>query len=496
MHRAMRAAGPRERALRRSFRLLPLAAAIALVCSGTAHAATIAVNDASDDSVPGKCTLADAVAAVNTSAAVNACVAGDGSNDTIDLSFFTSATTISFVNPTAADRMSAIALTKPATITGPVGSDGKPLVTIARDVDAIYFRMIATSADLTLQNTIVSGGYANERGAGVYASGNANLTISNSVVKNNTSAGPGIYSGGGIASEYGNITLSNSTVSGNFANENGGGIYTLHEGTITLNNSTISGNHADYSGGGVYSFNGDVTVNNSTVSGNAVFQTYYYNGMPQPSGGFSGGGINVFQTLRMTNSTVTGNYSRLGSGGVFVGGKFYGGRPMGPSQRAHPTVSPYLTGNAYLYFSTISGNTGNTNFPLTSGFVGSNYLKAVGTIVKGNQFGDMQLAFPGVQFMGSNNIIGSPPGQAPLDTRDCDPMLGPLANNGGPTQTMGLLDGSCAIDTGPAALPNGISTDQRGLARPVNAVGDVGAFEKQGPNDPLPDIVFQDGFDT
>src|SRR4051794_16556129 len=99
MHRAMRAAGPRERGSRRSFRLLPLAAAIALVCSGATHAATIAVNDTSDDSVPGKCTLADAVAAVNTPAAVNACIAGDGSNDTIDLSFFTSATTISFVNP-------------------------------------------------------------------------------------------------------------------------------------------------------------------------------------------------------------------------------------------------------------------------------------------------------------------------------------------------------------------------------------------------------------
>ena len=493
--RSKRVESRRASASRTQFRLLPLAAAMAL-CSGNAAAATIAVNDPSDDSVPGKCTLADAVAAINTASAVNGCIAGNGSSDTIDLSFFTAATTISFVNPAAADRLSAIAFTKPATLAGPVGSDGKPLVTIERNVDAgLNFRVIATSADLTIQNAIVTGGYGNERGIGVYASGQANLTISNSVVSNNAISGPGLYSGGGIASQYGNITLTNSTVSGNSANNNGGGIYALHEGAITLNGCTVSGNHADYSGGGIYSFGGDVTVDSSTVSGNKVFKSYYYNGMFQPEGGFSGGGINVFQTLHMTNSTVTGNYSRLGSAGVYVGGKFYGGRPDGRPRRAHPASSPYLTGNAYLYFSTISGNVGNANFMFTNGFVGSNYLKAIGTIVTGNQFGNMQLSFPGVHFMGSNNIIGSPPGQAPLDTRDCDPMLGVLGDYGGPTQTLPLLDGSCAIDTGPTVLPAGISTDQRGLPRPVNTVSDVGAVEKQGPNDP-PDIVFQDGFEA
>ena len=493
--RSKRVESRRASASRTQFRLLPLAAAVAF-CGGNAAAATIAVNDLSDDSVPGKCTLADAVAAINSASAVNGCIAGNGSSDTIDLSFFTAATTISFVNPTAADRLSAIAFTKPATITGPVGSDGKPLVTIERNVDAgLYFRVIATSADLTIQNTIVTGGYASERGIGVYASGHANLTITNSVVSNNKIAGPGTYSGGGIASQYGNITLSNSTVSGNFANNNGGGIYALHEGAITLNNSTVSGNHADYSGGGIYSFNGSVTVNSSTVSGNKVFKSYYYNGVFQPEGGFSGGGINVYQTLHMTNSTVTGNYSRLGSAGVYVGGAFYGGRPGGHPRRAHPAVSPYLTGNTFLYFSTISGNYGNPNFQLTDGILAGNYLKAIGNIVTGNEFGDMQLSFPGVHFIGSNNIIGSPPPQAPADTRDCDPMLGPLGDYGGPTQTLPLLEGSCAIDTGPLVLPDGITTDQRGLPRPVNTISDVGAVEKQGANDP-PDFIFQDGFEA
>jgi len=56
-----------------------------------------------------------------------------------------------------------------------------------------------------------------------------------------------------------------------------------------------------------------------------------------------------------------------------------------------------------------------------------------------------------------------------------DPMVGPLANNGGPTLTMALLPGSPAIDAAdPAAAP---ATDQRGVPRPVGPAPDIGAFE-------------------
>jgi hypothetical protein len=67
-----------------------------------------------------------------------------------------------------------------------------------------------------------------------------------------------------------------------------------------------------------------------------------------------------------------------------------------------------------------------------------------------------------------------------------DPLLGPLQDNGGPTQTMALMPGSPAIDAGNSSGP---STDQRGDPRPVdftgipNAAGgdgaDIGAFEVQ-----------------
>ncbi len=67
-----------------------------------------------------------------------------------------------------------------------------------------------------------------------------------------------------------------------------------------------------------------------------------------------------------------------------------------------------------------------------------------------------------------------------------DPLLGPLQDNGGPTQTMAPMPDSPAIDAGKAF---GLSTDQSGQARPVdfsgvaNAAGgdgsDIGAFELQ-----------------
>ncbi len=68
---------------------------------------------------------------------------------------------------------------------------------------------------------------------------------------------------------------------------------------------------------------------------------------------------------------------------------------------------------------------------------------------------------------------------------DVDPMLGPLAGNGGPTQTHTLLSGSPAIDMGdPAILFNPAEFDQRGspFARVVDGGGlriDMGAYERQ-----------------
>src|SRR5262245_60451640 len=68
---------------------------------------------------------------------------------------------------------------------------------------------------------------------------------------------------------------------------------------------------------------------------------------------------------------------------------------------------------------------------------------------------------------------------APGSLNNTDPALGPLGDYGGPTPTMPLLAGSPAIDRAISAFCP--STDQRGVARPVGAGCDIGAFES-GPS--------------
>ena len=82
----------------------------------------------------------------------------------------------------------------------------------------------------------------------------------------------------------------------------------------------------------------------------------------------------------------------------------------------------------------------------------------VGSIVAGNS----QVDIPGSSTYSGHNLIGG------------DPKLGPLANNGGPTDTLLPLAGSPAIDQGGATCP---ATDQRGIVRPQGAACDIGAVE-------------------
>jgi hypothetical protein len=86
-----------------------------------------------------------------------------------------------------------------------------------------------------------------------------------------------------------------------------------------------------------------------------------------------------------------------------------------------------------------------------------------------------------------HNLIGNSQGGSGYDATDLldvNPLLGPLHNNGGPTQTMALLPGSPAIDAGDnTGAPD---WDQRGPGYPriVNGIIDIGAFEYQGDGSP------------
>ena len=95
--------------------------------------------------------------------------------------------------------------------------------------------------------------------------------------------------------------------------------------------------------------------------------------------------------------------------------------------------------------------------------------------------------------VGANNLIGAADAAIvlPPDTLHDDPLLLPLADNGGPTWTMALEPASPAIDTGNDVAA--LATDQRGggYVRVSGAAADIGAYERQ----PLPDAIFGNGFE-
>ena len=261
------------------------------------------------------------------------------------------------------------------------------------------------------------------------------------------------YVGGAIDNGE-NLTLTNVTISGN-TSDSGGGIY--NSGSLTLTDSSISGNVASNYGGGIYN-DGSLTLINSTISGNTSFQ---------------GGGIYNADSLTLINSTISGNTSNYG-GGI------------------------YNTGALSVTNTTISDNSavsGGGIFTITGGLNGGNPANLANTIVAGNTATDLTADVNGA-VTGSNNLIGDGTGMTGLTNNDAghnqvgnsgspiDPKLGPLADNGGPTQTMALLAGSPAIDAGDNDLArdaNGFSliTDQRGVgfSRIENGTVDIGTFE-------------------
>ena len=116
---------------------------------------------------------------------------------------------------------------------------------------------------LTISDTTISNCSANIGGA-IYSK--SNVTISNSLITNNTSNGP-TGGGGGIYMKGGGLTLSNSTLDGNNALlGNGGGIALTNYSNLNLVNSTVTNNNAQ-AGTAATDGGGGISVNfNSTVS--------------------------------------------------------------------------------------------------------------------------------------------------------------------------------------------------------------------------------------
>ncbi|MDX6443283.1 MAG: hypothetical protein QOH71_357 [Blastocatellia bacterium] len=294
---------------------------------------------------------------------------------------------------------------------------------------------IASERTVSISDLTVTRGNASGNGGGIL-NDNGTLTLTNSTVNGNNA-----NFGGGICNLGGTLTLTNSTVSGNTSTDAAGGIYNVLAGTLTLTNSTVSGNTASSGdGGGFFIDSGStVTLTNSTVSDNTANFG-------------SGGGIEFENgTLTLTNSTVTGN-TAIDSNGNFGNG---GGIAV-------------VSSTANVRNTIIADNSASGSGPDISGTFTSQGHNLIG-------IGD-----GGLGFSGTGDQVGS--AGSPID-----PRLGPLANNGGPTQTHALGFGSPAIDAGDDCVLNNscnilplgfnLTTDQRGVARPQGNHVDIGAFE-------------------
>jgi hypothetical protein len=251
----------------------------------------------------------------------------------------------------------------------------------------------------------------------------------------------------------------------------GGGIN--NAGILSVTNSIVSGNHVtgyrSAGGGGVYNA-GRLRISGSTISGNSARSGLRANG----------GGIANQGTLYLVNSTVFGNYAV----GGLLGSTADGG---GVSNSGNLTVSSTtFAGNTAEFY--CLGNPSRSCIGRGGGVYTAG-LQAViqnSIIVNYNPFGDNcygNLTSLGYNLSSDNSCNFNGTG----DRQDTDPMLGPLQNNGGPTQTMALSPGSPAIDAGnPSGCTDGnghlLKTDQRGMPRPDKEDSggcDMGAYERQ-----------------
>ncbi|MBC7930586.1 MAG: hypothetical protein H7Z38_08450 [Rubrivivax sp.] len=337
------------------------------------------------------------------------------------------------------------------TITGP----GPAQLTVSRDPNAATkFRIFRTDVPATVNifGITISGGRVSGDGGGIYSNSGTKLTLSNVVIRDNVTEastttdgrGAGVYHTGS------SLTLANCTVSSNSAS-----------------NGISSGGSDGRNGGGIYLDRGTLNVLNSTISSNKAGNRAGFNAIP----GF-GGGVYISSAANgatFTNSTISGNQSGQGGGG--------GGIYNANSSAAFP-----LTLNSC----TITGNTVGTGNG--AGGVFSLRTNIRNTIVANNPANtnpDIGGTFNSQDF----NLIRNPgdatiTGTTSHNVTGVDPLLSPLQNNGGPTQTHALLSSSPAIDAGDSG---GLTTDQRGLTRPVdNAAAanasdgsDIGAYEGQ-----------------
>ena len=305
--------------------------------------------------------------------------------------------------------------------------------------------------DVLLSGVTITGGQltgSNEGGAGILFDSQGTLSIQKSQVMGNATSGSGGV-GGGILILAGDLSIDNSWIHSNqtggpFAG--GGGIWS--RAPVSLTSSTISGNSTTglgSHGGGVHLQLAALEVINSTVSGNATL-------------GSDGAGIySQDARLQLDFSTITDNHASGSGGGISL--------KIGDQSELQ------------VNHSVIADNSDDGTAP----DVDRGGLPNEAIIVRHSLVGDNR-GTGLVESQTANPISGNLVGDI-LGVGILDPLLAPLADNGGPTPTHNPADTSPVLDAGDADFTvtdfsPALVFDQRGNGFDrVRGIVDIGAVE-------------------
>ncbi len=464
-----------------------IAVAAGLAATG-AQASTIVVNSLTDTGAG--CDLREAIQSANAdNAAGNGCANGSGP-DTIH------APTGTIVLSTGSGNEPSVS--SDITIVG----KGAASTTVTQGLAGRIFH-VQTTGDLKLRSLGVSGGVLAARGAGIL--NNGHLSLDGVTVADNEAIamdGGGIYGGSNSST-----TIANSVIGApghpNIGDTSGGAI-SVDSGVLLVSNSVFADNEANGTSGsdGV---GGAIRVVDDAlpIRTHRIFHSVF-TGNSGARGGGVFGSMNAGQALVIEGTTLSGNDATFGGGGAF----FYGpvsilnstfsgnAAAYGAAITADQSPSPATPTSVVLTNSTLAGNQAPPGGAGISTVSGSTVT--LRSSVLHDSGGECDTSGGGtIETDGYNVVSDSSCGFTGAgDLQSTDPLLGPLADNGGVgagvppaamIRTHALLAGSPAIDHAPCA---GLTVDERGFPRPSPSGGlcDSGAYELTQPEPSVPTV--------